>query len=178
VRLVSAPKLTLNVATARRIGYSLGRIVLTDAELVGVDSVGPADTLTLSDAMRTAVAANLDLQAANLDVAAGREDVHLARANLLPEIDARLTQVWTRPATAAASLGQQPQRLLEGAATFAVPLYSEQAWAGYSSQQSLQRAREAQRDQLLLDVVLDAATAFLNTLRARTLAEVQRSNLY
>jgi outer membrane protein TolC len=178
VRLVSAPKLTLNVATARRIGYSLGRIVLTDAELVGVDSVGPADTLTLSDAMRTAVAANLDLQAANLDVAAGREDVHLARANLLPEIDARLTQVWTRPATAAASLGQQPQRLLEGAATFAVPLYSEQAWAGYSSQQSLQRAREAQRDQLLLDVVLDAATAFLNNLRARTLAEVQRSNLY
>jgi len=178
VQLVSAPKLTLNLATARRIGYSPGRIVLTDAELVGADSVGPSDTLTLSGAMRTAVAANLDLAAANLDVASGREDVHLARANLLPEIDSRLTQTWTRAATAAASLGQQPQRLLEGAATFSVPLYSEQAWAGYSSQQSLQRAREAQRDQLRLDVVLDAATAFLTTLRARTLAEVQRSNLY
>ncbi len=178
VQLVSAPKLTLNLRTARRIGYFPGRIVLTDAELVDVDSVGPSDTLTLSGAMRGSVSTNLDLAAANLDVAAGREDVHLARANLLPEIDSRLTQTWIRPATAAASLGQQPQRLLEGAATFSVPLYAEQAWAGYSSQQSLQRAREAQRDQLRLDVVLDAATAFLTTLRTQTLADVQRSNLY
>jgi outer membrane protein TolC len=178
VQLVSAPKLTLNLAVARRIGYSPGRIVLTDAELVGADSAGPPDTLTLSEAMRGAVATNLDLAAANLDVASGREDVHLARANLLPEIDSRLTQTWTRPATAAASLGQQPQRLLEGAATFSMPLYAEQAWAGYSSQQSLQRAREAQRDQLRLDVVLDAATAFLTTLEAQTLADVERSNLY
>ncbi len=39
-------------------------------------------------------------------------------------------------------------------------------------------AREAQRDQLRLDVVLDAADAYLDVLQARTLADVQRSNLY
>ena len=178
VQLVSAPRLTLNLATARRIGYSPGWSVLTDAELVGVDSAGPADTLTLADAMRYAVRANLDLAAANLDVASGRQDVRIARSNLLPDIESRITQTWTRPGTAAASLGQQPQRLLEGALTFGFPLYSEQAWAGYGSQQSLQRAREAQRDQLRLDVVLDAASAYLTALQARTLADVQRINLY
>ena len=54
VRLVSAPRLTLNLATARLIGFSPGWSVLTDAELAGVDSAGPADTLTLVETMKRA----------------------------------------------------------------------------------------------------------------------------
>jgi outer membrane protein TolC len=178
VQLVSAPRLTLNLATARAIGFSPGWSVLTDAELVGVDSAGPADTLSLAEAMQAAAGTNLDLLAANLDVAAGGENVRLARSNLLPQIDSRLTQTFTREATAAASLGQQPERVLDGAIGFAMPLYSEQAWAGYGSERSLQEARIAQRDQLRLDVVLEAADAYITVLRAQTLADVQRSNLY
>ena len=178
VQLVSAPRLTLNLATARAIGFSPGWSLLTDAELVGADSTGPADTLTLAETMRRAEAANLDLAAADLEVASGREDVHLARANLLPQVESRLTQTYTREGTAAASLGQQPQRQLDGGLTFSLPLYAENAWAGYGSQQRLQRGREADRDRLRLDVVLDAAEAYLTVLRARTFAEVQRSNLY
>ncbi|HET6796514.1 MAG TPA: TolC family protein [Gemmatimonadales bacterium] len=178
VNLVSASRLTLNLTTARRIGFSPGWSVLTDAELVGVDSAGPADTLSLAETMRRAEAANLDLAAADLDVESGREDVHLARANLLPQVESRLTQTYTREGTAAASLGQQPQRQLDGGVSFSLPLYSEDAWAGFGSQRKLQVAREADRDRLRLDVVLDAAEAYLNVLRARTLADVQRSNLY
>jgi outer membrane protein len=178
VQLVSAPRLTLNLATARLIGFSPGWSVLTDAELVGADSAGPADTLSLAETMRRAEAANLDLAAADLEVASGREDVHLARANLLPQVESRITQTYTREGTAAASLGQQPERQLDGGVTFSLPLYAENAWAGYGSQQRLQRGREADRDRLRLDVVLDAADAYLKVLRARTFADVQRSNLY
>jgi outer membrane protein TolC len=178
VRLVSAPRLTLNLATARQIGFSPGWSILTDAELVGVDSAGPADTISLAETMKRAWQANLDIAAAELDVASGQEEVHLARSTLLPQIESRLTQTYTRQGTAAASLGQQPQRLLDGGVSFALPLYAEEAWAGYGSQQKLQLAREADRDQLRLDVVLDAATAYLDVLRAQTLADVQRSNLF
>jgi outer membrane protein len=178
VELVSAPRLTLNLSTARLIGVSPGWSVLTDAELVGVDSAGPRDTLSLAEAMQQAQAANLDLAAADLDVTSGRQEVTRSRANLLPQIDSRISQTYTRQGTAAASLGQQPERLLDGGVTFSLPLYAEQAWAGYGSQQSLQRGREAERDKLRLDVVLDAATAYLGVLQARTLADVQRSNLY
>jgi outer membrane protein TolC len=178
VQLVSAPRLTLNVATARAIGFSPGRSLLTDAELAGVDSAGPADTLSLAEAMRSAVRSNLDLAAANLDVASGSQNVRLARSNLLPRIETQLNETFTREQTAAASLGQQPERLLDGAVTLALPLYAEDAWAGYGSEQRLQRARESQRDQTRLDVVLTAAEAYLNVLQARTLADVQRSNLY
>ena len=41
VRLVSAPQLTLNLATARQIGFSPSYSLLTDAELVGTDSARP-----------------------------------------------------------------------------------------------------------------------------------------
>lgn len=178
VRLVSAPRLTLNLATARLIGLVPGWSLLTDAELVGVDSAGPADTLSLGEAMRLAVEANLDLAAADLDVASGQQDVLLARANVLPRVESQVSQTYTRSETAAASFGQQPERKLDGGVTFSVPLYSENAWAGYGAQSSLQHGREAERDQLRLDIVLDAGSAYLNVLRARTLTDVQRANLY
>jgi outer membrane protein len=178
VQLVSAPRLTLNLATARAIGFSPGRSLLTDAELAGVDSAGPADTLSLAETMRAAAQANLDLAAANLDVASGVQNVRLARSNLLPRIETQLNETFTREETAAASLGQQPERQLDGALTLSMPLYAEDAWAGYGSERNLQRSREARRDQTRLDVVLDAAEAYLGVLQAQTLADVQRSNLY
>jgi outer membrane protein TolC len=128
--------------------------------------------------MRGAAAMNLDVAAANLDVASGTQDVRLARSNLLPQIESQIGETFTREGSAAASLGQQPERLVDGGVTFSVPLYSEQAWAGYSSERRLQRGREAERDQLRLDVVLDAAEAYLTVLQARTVADVRRSNLY
>jgi outer membrane protein len=178
VRQVSAARLTMNLATARQIGFSPGYSLLTEAELVATDSLGPADTLTLAETMRGAAATNLDLAAANLDVASGRQDVRLARANLLPLIESQIGETFTKEGTAAASLGQQPERLVDGGLTFSMPLYSEQAWAGYGSQRQLQRGKVAERDQLRLDVVLEAAEAYLTVLEARTVADVRRSNLY
>src|SRR5690606_10425212 len=46
VRMVGAPRLALNLATARAIGFSPGYSVLTEAELIATDSAGPADTLS------------------------------------------------------------------------------------------------------------------------------------
>ncbi|HEY7637214.1 MAG TPA: TolC family protein [Gemmatimonadales bacterium] len=178
VRLVSASRLTLNLATARQIGFSPGWSLLTDADLVGADSVGPSDTLTLAGTMRSAAEVNLDLAAQELQVASGTQNVRLARSNLLPQIEGQIGETYTREGTAAASLGQQPENLTDGGVTFSLPLYSEQAWAGYSSERRLQRGREAERDQLRLDVVLDAAEAYLSVLEAQKVSDVRKSDLY
>lgn len=178
VRLVGAPRLALNLATARAIGFSPGYSVLTEAELVGTDSAGPADTLSLAEAMRGAVASNLELKAANLAVESGAQEVRASRSNLLPDIESRVGGTMTREKTAAASLGRQPERVLDGGLSFSMPLYSEQAWAGYGAEQRRQQGREAGREQRRLDVVLDAAQAYITVLQARTLADVRRSNLY
>ena len=62
--------------------------------------------------------------------------------------------------------------------TFSVPIYSEETWAEYGAERRLQNARDAQRDQVHLDVVQDAASAYLEVWRARTQADVKRTNLY
>jgi outer membrane protein TolC len=178
VRVVSAPRLTFNLATARRIGFSPGWSLLTEAELVGADSTGPADTLTLAQAMRGAVETNLDFAAARLEAESGRQNVRRARSDLLPQVETRLGGTFTREEAAAAGLGQEPERLLEGGLAMSVPLYSEEAWAGYGTEQRLQEGRDAQRDQVRLDVVLDAAAAYLNVWRDRTHADVRRTNLH
>jgi outer membrane protein len=178
VQLVSAPQLTLNLATARRIGFSPGWSLLTEATLVATDSAGPADTLTLSQAMRGAVETNLDLEASRLQTEAGRQNVRLARSNLLPQVESRIGGTLTREETAAASLGREPERQLDGGVSLSLPLYSEEAWAGLGSERSLQKGREAQSDEVRLDVVLDAAAAYLNVLRSSTVADVRRTDLY
>src|SRR5690606_36753975 len=177
-RLVGAPRLALNLATARAIGFSPGYSVLTEAELIATDSAGPADTLSLAEAMRGAVTSNLELKAANLAVESGAQEVRRSRSNLLPDIESRLGSSVTREKTAAASLGRQPERVLDGGLSFSMPLYSEEAWAGFGTEQRRQQGREAGREQRRLDVVLDAAQAYINVLQARTLADVRRSNLY
>ena len=133
VRLVSSPRLTLNLETARRIGFHPGAIVRTDAELIGADSTGPADSLSLADAMQRAVSANLELAAANLEVASGRQDVTIARSSLLPQVSSGITETLTRSETAEASLGRQPQRKLDGSLSFSVPIYDERTWASRSA---------------------------------------------
>jgi outer membrane protein TolC len=178
VQMVGAPRLTLNLGTARAIGFSPGYSLLTEANLVGTDSLGPADTVSLAEAMRGAVATNLDLKAADLEVESGAQNVRLARSNLLPDIESQIGTTITRDKTAAASLGQQPERLTDGGISFSMPLYSEQAWAGYGSERKLQQGRVAERNQVRLDIVLDAAEAYLTVLQARTVADVRRSNLY
>jgi outer membrane protein TolC len=140
--------------------------------------MGPADTLTLTAAMRSAVEANLDLAAARLEAEAGKQGVRLARSGLLPQVESQLGGTLTREGTAAASLGQQPERRLDGGLTMSVPLYSERAWAGYGSEQRRQQSRDAQRDRVRLDVVRSAAAAYLNVRRAIALADVRRTNLY
>ncbi len=177
VQLVAAPRLALNLTTARLIGFSPSRTLLTDATLVGAEALVARDTVTLADAMRIVANTNLDVVAARLEAMSGEANVKIAQSNLLPKIDARLTQTRTRSGTAAASFGQQPERMGDGGLSLSVPLYAERSWAAYQSEEKLQQGREAQRDQLRLDVVLDAGTAYVSTLRAQSLARVKRINL-
>ena len=152
---------------------------LTDAELVGTDSLGPADTVSLAEAMRGAVAANLDLKAANLEVESARRTCdspaptcfRASRAGSADTVTRRRPR--PRPAWASSPSGSStagspsrcrstPSRL--GPATARSSICS--------------RAAKLRREQTRLDVVLDAAQAYISVLQARTLAEVRRSNLY
>lgn len=177
VALLAPAQLTVNMETARAIGFSPGWSVLTEAVLVHEAAPATGPLWTLAGVGREALTANLDLQVAQEAVVSGAQDVRLNRAALLPQVQAEATGTMIRSETAAASFGQHAEREGAGRLVFSQSIYDEQARATYRLSQLGQQGRHAERQRTELDVVLRATTAYLNVLRTRALARVERENL-
>jgi outer membrane protein TolC len=75
------------------------------------------------------------------------------------------------------SSGATPERTVTGSVTASQLLYDEDSWSNYSVEKRLQTSREEQRDTVELDIIRDAAVAYLDVLRAKTLERVEKDNL-
>jgi outer membrane protein TolC/ABC-type uncharacterized transport system substrate-binding protein len=170
-------RLTINMATARSIGVYPSWAILTEAQLINQLRTDVGRHLTLSQAVEEAVDVNLDLLASSHAVAAGAEEVNQARSALFPQLGVGGRGVVIDDDRAEASFGTQPERSITGSATVTQLLYSEEAWANLRIQGHLQISREAEYEAARLDVALDAATAYLNVLRAKTMERIRKANL-
>jgi len=177
VAYTGGERLTVNMATARRIGVFPSWEVLTEAELIGTEQRKVARTWSLRAAMGEALRVNRDLAAAGRGVQAGAQDVTRARAALLPQVDLSGVGLVIDEDRAEAGLGTQPQRSVSGSISAAQVLWSERAWAGYRIESSVQRARQFDYEAARLDVALEALTAFLDVLSAKTQERIVRENL-
>ncbi|MDH3196785.1 MAG: TolC family protein, partial [Candidatus Krumholzibacteria bacterium] len=170
-------RLTVNMVTARRIGIFPSWEVLTEAELIGVEERQVARTWSFRSAMDEALRVNRDLAAAERGVHAGAQDVARGRAALLPQINLGGVGLVIDEDRAEAGLGSQPQRTVTGSLSGSQVIWSERAWAGYSIEKSVQRARERDYEAARLDVALEALTTFLDVLSAKTQERIVRENL-
>lgn len=170
-------RLTINMETARAIGRFPNWNVLTEAVLLNEEESPPDRMLTLAGAAYEAVEANLDLAAQDHVVSGGEEEIRLARSLLLPQLDAGASGLVIDRDRAEASLGAQAQRTFMGRATVTQLLFSEPAWANLAIQERLQGSRLQRREEVRLDVALDATIAYLNVLQAKALERVQRENV-
>lgn len=167
-------RLTINVETANAVGAYPSWAVLTEAVLVGAAPEEEIRQLTLMGAVQEAVRVNLDLAASGRGVAAGAEEVGQARAALLPQVELNGTGAAIDADLASPA---QPERTVSGSGSLTQVVYSEGARANLSIQRHLQRGRRLAREQLILDVVKEAATAYLDLLRAQTFERIQKENL-
>ncbi len=170
-------QLTINMATARAIGFSPTWDTLIEAEQLFAEPSNAARHWSLESVVKEAVAVNLDLAAADRKVAAGLEDVRKARARLLPQLGLSATGAIIDEDSAAASFGTQAERSLSTSLELRQSLYSEQAWANFDIQHHQQAGRQEELRQLRLDVIQEGAASYLNVLRAKTLQTVQKNNL-
>lgn len=170
-------RLTINMSTARRIGFYPSWDVLTEADLLKSERKSVDRKLNLLTAVKAALSANADLQAADQAVVVGAEEIALARANLLPRVDLGLTAGFIDRDRARASLGQAAERQMGVELGVTQVIYSERAWANMDIQKHLHRGREAERNVSRLDVIFEATSAYLNVLRAKTLETIQKDNL-
>lgn len=177
VGLAAIPELTLNMATARAIGFAPEWQVLIEADLINQEPPAEGRQWSIATAAREAMRMHSDVRAAEYDVAAGSQEVRRARSALLPQLSATTTGSLVRESTAAASFGQQPERSLTGSLNLTQVLISDDARAAHKIAGFQQEGRVAVQQRTQLDVALDAGIAYLDVLRARAQSRVQHANL-
>ena len=177
VTIVPAENLVVNMRTVRRLGITPPLQALLEARRLFESPEGVERSVTIESVMHEALAANLALAAEQQAVRAGAEDVRLARARRLPALEAGVTGAAVSRRAAESSFGLRPRRNVDGALTLSQLLFSHEANANVSIQESLQASRQWDQTALELDVVLQAAEAYLNVLRGKSLERVQQNNL-
>lgn len=169
-------RLTINMQTAREVAVYPTWGQMTDAVLINEESDNIEKKLSITQVIETALLRNLQLIAKKQELAAGEQTVNRARSSLLPRISAfgRQTVLDEDRADSIMTPGQYATQL---GADLLFVLYSEQARANIDIQKLFQSARKDEERALMLDVIKDAAIAYLNVLKTRTLQNIQRDNL-
>jgi outer membrane protein TolC len=176
VTMVRESRLYFNARTAQRIGLSPPFELILEA--VVVDDLMPPGTerVDLEAVMAKAQERNRDIAATENAVAAGDDQVDVARAELLPQagvgLDARLIDKDRAKTFPLASEGT-----FSGSVYLNQIIWSDRAWAGYTIEKHLQEARVGELNRVRLDVGLEAASAYIEVLRAQTFLQIQRQNL-
>ncbi|MEM6512126.1 MAG: TolC family protein [Pseudomonadota bacterium] len=169
-------RLTINMATARRIGISPSFEILADATLLNPEMEVTGDELALVDIALLAVSENQELLAESYGVDAGFEEIALARANLLPFLSATVSNT-TRKDSPSVQSGFFPERTDDAALGLSQVIYADSVSANVTIQKEIQRTREAGLREFRLDIIQAATTAYYQVLNARSQLNVQENNL-
>ncbi len=170
-------QLTINMATARKIGFSPRWNLLIEAELVEEEPPAARCCLSLESTMREAAAVNLQLAADERRIAASEEEVRKARASLLPQLLFSSSGVLIDEDRAEASFGTQAEKTLSSSLLLRQSLYSDQRWTNLAVQRHRQKGLLQEQAGLRLDIIQQAATGYLDVLRAKTVQSIRRNNL-
>ncbi len=169
-------RVKINMATARAIGVSPGWSILREAELLHPEEPG-REVMSLERAVNEAIAANLDLAVRRRALVAAEQELSIARSSYRPQVELSAEVARIDANRALASFGAQPERSASGSLGLSQLVFSDPALGAMRIERELQRSREEELEALRLDIALEAATTYLNLLRAGSLLRIQRSNL-
>ncbi|MFP4502607.1 MAG: TolC family protein [Candidatus Hydrogenedentota bacterium] len=167
-------RLTLNMATARAIGYQPSWTVLSEALLINEESEEAVRVLTLNSVVDRALSENRDLRAKEQAVTAGEENIPAAWAKLKPQVEAAGTGTFIDEDLASPL---QPEHVYQGSVKVRQLIYDDKAWANVYISKRLQKALEHEYAGRELDIIQFAAQAYFNVLRAKTFERIQKDNL-
>jgi outer membrane protein TolC/ABC-type uncharacterized transport system substrate-binding protein len=177
VSFAENPRLVINMRTARSVGVFPTWLAMSGADLLHEEETEGVGVMRLTEAVEVAERASLGLAAFDRQVAAGRQTVEEAKGGVRPQVLVSASGILIDEDRAAASFGLQAERSFAASLGLDQVIYSEPVFANITIQKRLQENLEVQQEILRLDVVQEAATAFLIVLRAQGLYEIQKENL-
>ena len=167
----------INVSTAKKIGHYPNWSVLAKATLLYLGEVETDNIWNLKSTIFEALKKNLELEIAKKEVDANRFEIGKARSDYLPQSTLFSSLVFIDSTRAANSLGTTAPTTWTASADLTQVIISEPVLANIQIQKLLQKSQEYSRDQVQLDVIQDAASAYLQVLQAQTLLQLQNNNV-
>ena len=153
--------------------------VLNQASFVDISS-SSGKSYTLQSAIAEALGNNLTFIASSLGIDIQQQEVGIARANLLPTLDASSSIVTIDQSSAdqLAALNQStPQTHWSGNLGLSQLIFSQPAWANKAIQKALLESEKAGILSQQLDLVLEVCTAYIRILQAQANVEIQNTNV-
>ena len=167
----------INMATARAIGVYPSLAMMTGADLLNEKRTNIKRQLTIKQAVDEALQSNLDLISTRLKVEEGRHTVDQARSALLPQIGLETGASSIDGDRARAAAGMTPQHIWTGSAKGVQQIYSENSWAQFTAEKYRQDGRDMEFAKIRLDIIEEAAIAYLNVLRAQNIEQIYKNNI-
>ena len=171
-------ELQINMEAARAVEVRPTFDVLIEAEILHEEEVAEENRLQMGGAMLEAVDTNLDLEVSEKFVEAGEERVKAVRGPLIIQAEVQ-TGVTIRDPYRVPPSGLGFIAQYQGS-TFAranQSIYSEQAWTRFQSRKHLQEGRQYGYFVDVLDVMLQAGSAYVAVLRSKAQERIQRKNI-
>ena len=167
----------LNMNTARKVGAYPNWDLASEAILLNANEVDTDRTLSLQTAIMEALDKNLTLKIAGIDPLLAKQDVATARSELLPQLDINTSLALLDQNTTDNTFGTKGRLNWTAGSSLSQLVYAEPALANVAIQKLLQKGETAGLQTTQLDVVIDAATAYLSVLQAKSFMKVQTANV-
>lgn len=165
-------RFSLNLQTARDIGFSPPYSLLLEAEVIN-EEVQAGREISLYNAINESIQNNLDIAIADTNLQLAAQDLKVARAALLPQFSA--TADWQALDIDNAITRQT--RTTSVGLNLSQTIYSESLISNFTSNKFLREAEKANFSATRLDVIETTALSYLNVLVAKTQLAIQQDNL-
>jgi outer membrane protein TolC/ABC-type uncharacterized transport system substrate-binding protein len=168
---------TVNMETARRIGVYPDWDVLLDADILHEDPHPEGRALAINEAVREAIAANLEMKLAEGERALAEVQARSRRAPLKPQALVELSGKVLDRDNAASSLGRQAEEEVWLELLLRQSLFSEKDRSLRDVADLEVKSRRLMERQVGLDIAESATLAFIDVLRASRQARIRKDDL-
>jgi outer membrane protein len=175
VLVTSDPQLVIEGIIAAAVGYrpsliTVAYATIRDADALDLDEV----SLSLAGAMDLAKKGNRNLAISGQEVEISKRERQLTLSPMLPQVEANLGASWTDPV---ALEGLIPERLVQTGVQARQMIYDDATISRYRASGRLYEGQQHNYQTARLDVMQQAGVGFLRLQLARSLYQIELSNL-
>lgn len=175
VAINTRKELSLNMATAKKIGFSPTFETLFTANLLNDEEQLSSKTYSLESIIGKALETNLNIQISQKDIKYSQQEIKNAKSQFLPDVNLSATAVQIDKDRTSPIVGQS-EKTLSGTGTFQQLIYSEQAMGNIKIQKYLNEAQKYATQQEINNIILDCFIAYFNILQTKTNVLIQKEN--